>query len=94
MWLPVVAGKTASNWQITTNRTPSDYVEALHICSRSLMLSGGVEDSEAVGFCRIPIHDLGWRPSPLPNADAGRARKLDLPAGAFDCNARPRSNAT
>ena len=53
------------------------------------MLSGGVEDSEAVGFCRIPVHDLRWRPNPLPNADAGRARELDLPPGAFDCNARP-----
>ena len=48
-----------------------------------------MEDPEAIGFGRISINDLDWRPSPLPNADAWRAGELDLPAGAFDCDARP-----
>jgi len=52
-------------------------------------LSAGVEDPKAIGFRRISINDLDWRPSPLPNADAWRAGELDLPAGAFNCNARP-----
>src|ERR1700738_3246818 len=58
--------------------------------SRSLRaLSGGVEDPEAIGSRRISIYDLDWRPSPLPNADAWRAGELDLPAGAFEADARP-----
>ena len=52
-------------------------------------LSAGVKDPKAIGLRRISINDLDWRPSPLPNADAWRAGELDLPAGAFDCNARP-----
>jgi len=52
-------------------------------------LSGGVKDPEATGFGRIASHDLDWRPSPLPNADSRRAAELDLPAAAFDGNARP-----
>src|SRR5262245_59276937 len=52
-------------------------------------LSVGVEDPKAIGFRRISINDLDWRPSPLPNADAWRAGELDLPAGAFNSNARP-----
>ena len=55
----------------------------------SCSLSAGVKDPKAIGFRRISINDLDWRPSPLPNADAWRAGELDLPAGAFDCNARP-----
>ena len=47
------------------------------------------EDPKAIGLCGIAINDLDWRPSPLPNADAWRAREADLPAGAFDRNARP-----
>src|ERR1700733_15938245 len=62
----------------------------MYSSNRSLrVLSGGVQNSEAVGFCRIPVHDLGWRPGPLPNADAGRARELDQPAGALDRDTRP-----
>jgi hypothetical protein len=52
-------------------------------------ISAGVKDPKAIGFRRISINDLDWRPSPLPNVDAWRAGELDLPAGAFDCNARP-----
>jgi hypothetical protein len=48
-----------------------------------------VKDPKAIGLRRISINDLDWRPSPLPNADAWRAGELDLPAGTFDCNARP-----
>ncbi|XXY36806.1 hypothetical protein WMF04_39675 [Sorangium sp. So ce260] len=52
-------------------------------------LSAGVKDPKAIGLRRISINDLDWRPSPLPNADAWRAGELDLPAGAFDGDARP-----
>src|ERR671925_773103 len=52
-------------------------------------LSGGVKDPEAAGLRRIASYDLDRRPSPLPNADSRRAAELDLPAGAFDGNARP-----
>ncbi|XXZ23330.1 hypothetical protein WME92_06595 [Sorangium sp. So ce307] len=52
-------------------------------------LSADVKDPKAIGLRRISIDDLDWRPSPLPNADAWRAVELDLPAGAFDCDARP-----
>ena len=51
--------------------------------------SAGVKDPKAIGFRRVPIDDLDRRPSPLPHADARRARELDLPAGAFDFDARP-----
>src|ERR1700694_4453405 len=58
--------------------------------TRSLRaLSRGVDDPEAIGFRRISIYDLDWRPSPLPNADAWRAGELDLPAGGFAGDARP-----
>src|SRR5215813_14752301 len=60
------------------------------LCQSDLRaLSADVEDPKAIGFRRISINDLDWRPSPLPNADAWRAGELDLPAGAFNCNARP-----
>src|SRR5712691_8696209 len=52
-------------------------------------LLAGVEGPEAIGFGRISIHDLDWCPSPLPDADAWCAGELDLPAGAFDRDARP-----
>ena len=52
-------------------------------------LSAGVEDPKAIWFRRISVNDLDWRPSPLPNADVWRAGELDLPAGAFNCDARP-----
>jgi hypothetical protein len=52
-------------------------------------ISAGVKDPKAIGFRRISINDLDWRPNPLPNADARRAGELDLPAGAFDVHARP-----
>src|SRR5688572_31788644 len=52
-------------------------------------LSVGVEGPKAIGFSRISINDLDWRPSPLPYADAWCAGELDLSAGTFDCNARP-----
>jgi hypothetical protein len=52
-------------------------------------LSAGVKYPKAIGFRRISINDLDWRPSPLPNADAWRAGEPDLPAGAFDCHAWP-----
>jgi hypothetical protein len=52
-------------------------------------LSIGVKDPKAIGLRRISINDLEWRPSPLPNADAWRAGEPDLPAAAFNCNARP-----
>src|SRR5262245_45914367 len=52
-------------------------------------LSAGVEDPKAIGLRRISINNLDWRPSPLPNADAWRAGEPDLPAGAFNCSARP-----
>jgi GntR family transcriptional regulator len=48
-----------------------------------------VQDPKAIGFRRIPINDLDCRPGPLPDADAWRAGELDLPAGAFDRDARP-----
>ena len=48
-----------------------------------------MKDPKAIGFRRISIYDLDRRPSPLPDADARHAGELDLPAGAFDCNARP-----
>jgi hypothetical protein len=53
------------------------------------VLSGGVEDLEAIGFCRIASCNLDWRPSPLPYADARRAGQLDLSAGAFEGNLWP-----
>src|SRR5215212_6225505 len=55
----------------------------------NLGLSAGVKDSEAIGSRRISINDLDRRPRPLPNADARRAGEADLPAGAFDGDARP-----
>jgi len=56
---------------------------------REWTMAAGVKDPKAIGFRRIPINDLDWRPSPLPNADARRAGELDLTPGAFDRNARP-----
>src|SRR5437762_12984667 len=53
--------------------------------------SAAVKDPKVIGLRRISINDLDRRPSPLPNADAGRTGEPDLPAGAFDCNARPES---
>src|ERR1700722_9026876 len=53
--------------------------------------SAGVQDPEATGFRRIPVDDLDWRARPLPDADAGQAGELNLPAGAFDGDARPGS---
>jgi hypothetical protein len=44
-------------------------------------VSGGVKDPEAVGFRRIAIYDLDWRPSPLPDADAGDAGDWICPRG-------------
>lgn len=58
------------------------------VIARSV-LSAGVEDPKAIGFRRISVGDLDWRPSPLRNADAWRPGELDQPVGSFDCNERP-----
>ena len=47
-----------------------------------------MKDPKAIGFRRISINDLDYA-SIMPNADAWHAGELDLPAGAFDCNALP-----
>ena len=52
------------------------------------MLSADAKDPQATGLRRIPIDDLDRCPSRLPDAYAGRAFELDLPAGSFDGNAR------
>jgi hypothetical protein len=52
-------------------------------------VSVDVEDPKAIGLRRVPIDDLDWCPSPLPNADARRAGEPDQPAGALDRHARP-----
>ena len=51
--------------------------------------SAGVKDPKAIGLRRIPIDDLDWRPSPLPDADTWCAAELDQSAGTFDCNVGP-----
>lgn len=56
---------------------------------RAFVHSPGVQDPKPIRLIRIAINDLNWRPSPLPHTDARRAGELDLPAGAFDGNARP-----
>ena len=55
------------------------------------VLSQLAKDPEATGFGPISVDDLGWRPGPLPDADAGPAGELDLPAGSFEGDARPGS---
>jgi kynurenine formamidase len=36
--------------------------------------SGGLANPEAIGSRGISIHDLDWRPNPLPNTDAAVER--------------------
>src|SRR4051794_40558159 len=62
---------------------------SFRMASASRELVFGVEGAEAVGCGRISIDDFDGRPSPLPHVGVRRAGEPDLPAGAFDSDARP-----